>query len=406
MLHKNKLKYLAVTIASAFCFTIPISFIVKNCLTSPTLVSVGFKTAEVVDVSLKCNQEDGNQQIHFKPISATQHNTIQTVKDKKNAPSPTTSSPTSENFQSFLTDATERDLQDHYVNLHRYEFIIKPPRPCNAYLLILIHSAAKNFRARKTIRSTWGAVKHYNGVAVVSFFLLGRTDALMQKQIDTESQQNNDIIQGDFIDTYRNLSYKNVMGLHWTENYCNSTKYILKVDDDVLVNIYKFLSYLLMKSEKNEFGNYITCPFFGNRLPQRETEGKWYVSMAYYPYLNFPPYCRGFVYFLTSDVRKRLYEASRTVKLLWLDDVYVTGFIAFQAGVTHRNFEEGYSFQHFGWKSIGQGFRTSVFFLSKGNEQIWYEIWNDIQKLQSNMTLTGSTTSTASMTSTTLQKKV
>ena len=52
--------------------------------------------------------------------------------------------------------------------------------------------------------------------------ILGSTeDAKLQEDIEQENSDYHDIIQGDFFDSYRNLSYKNIMGKLWVSEFCS-----------------------------------------------------------------------------------------------------------------------------------------------------------------------------------------
>ena len=42
---------------------------------------------------------------------------------------------------------------------------------------------------------------------------------------------------GDFKEDYFNLTIKHVFALKWIASYCNDVSYILKADDDVIVNL-------------------------------------------------------------------------------------------------------------------------------------------------------------------------
>ena len=39
-------------------------------------------------------------------------------------------------------------------------------------------------------------------------------------EIEKEAKTEGDLVQGDFMDSYHNLSYKNVMGKLWASNFC------------------------------------------------------------------------------------------------------------------------------------------------------------------------------------------
>ena len=63
-------------------------------------------------------------------------------------------------------------------------------------------------------------------------------DGKLQAAIDEENLSHHDIIQGDFLDTYRNLSYKNIMGKLWVSEFCQAAQLVIKTDDDQYVDLY------------------------------------------------------------------------------------------------------------------------------------------------------------------------
>jgi hypothetical protein len=59
---------------------------------------------------------------------------------------------------------------------------------------------------------------------VKHIFLVGQSfNTTLNELIIQESKLYKDIIQGDFVDTYFNLTMKILMGLKWTHLYCYST---------------------------------------------------------------------------------------------------------------------------------------------------------------------------------------
>ena len=60
-----------------------------------------------------------------------------------------------------------------------------------------------------------------------------------QKQLEEESSKYGDIIQGDFLDTYHNLSYKATMGNLWVAEFCSQAQFVVKTDDDMYVDLYE-----------------------------------------------------------------------------------------------------------------------------------------------------------------------
>ena len=61
----------------------------------------------------------------------------------------------------------------------------------------------------------------------------------LQKNITKESKKYGDIIQGDFIDVYHNISYKAVMANLWVSEFCEQAEFVVKTDDDQFVDLYE-----------------------------------------------------------------------------------------------------------------------------------------------------------------------
>ena len=74
-------------------------------------------------------------------------------------------------------------------------------------------------------------------------------DKALQKQINKESEKHGDIIQGDFLDTYHNLSFKEVMGNLWVSEFCEQAEFVVKTDDDQFVDLYEV--YILTRTYLN-----------------------------------------------------------------------------------------------------------------------------------------------------------
>lgn len=126
-------------------------------------------------------------------------------------------------------------------------------RPCNKSttfknnsrnsVFIAIISAPGHFDKRSEIRQTW--ISQLNNQSVNGSlnlagygFVIGRsTDNDTNVKIEQESQTFNDILQIDMIDTYYNLTTKVVGLVNWLNNNCSSVDFVVKVDDDVFVNV-------------------------------------------------------------------------------------------------------------------------------------------------------------------------
>ncbi|XP_052233182.1 beta-1,3-galactosyltransferase 1-like [Dreissena polymorpha] len=104
---------------------------------------------------------------------------------------------------------------------------------------------------RLAIRRTWANDTYYRkmGVARV-LFLLGQVEDLeLQMKMEAEFKEYRDMLQGDFRDSYRNLTHKGVMGYKWITERCRNAKFILKTDDDIVVNMFILFTRVLPKFE-------------------------------------------------------------------------------------------------------------------------------------------------------------
>jgi len=88
-------------------------------------------------------------------------------------------------------------------------------------------------------------LRYYEMVKSVVIFTMGDSgDRIAENAVRAESRLYHDIVQQNFYDSYKNLSYKGIMWLKWIATYCHRAKYIVKVDDDIVVNIFNLALHL------------------------------------------------------------------------------------------------------------------------------------------------------------------
>ena len=121
-----------------------------------------------------------------------------------------------------------------------------PMKQADLYLVILVKSAAANFKQRKMIRKTWGKeTNRYSHFRTKTMFTLGRSkESKVQDMITKENNEFKDLIQGDFVDNYYNNTIKTLMSLRWVYEYCGSAKFYLFVDDDYYLSLKNLLLFL------------------------------------------------------------------------------------------------------------------------------------------------------------------
>lgn len=249
-------------------------------------------------------------------------------------------------------------------------------------LLILVHSSTGNFLKRQVIRDTWGKPSRKLRVA----FLVGRpvTDETNAK-LRTESLQNQDIIQGDFLDSYQNITYKHTMGMKYFIYHCIGAKYVLKVDDDIFVNTPKLKKFLTEEVSFHGAKDMILCITVVQARTLRSYRNKWRIGFEEYPKRYFPTFCRGMAILYSPDVLFNLYRmAQMNKKYVKLDDVFYTGITAAKIGYTsHSNIAPLMSFTYndgIGQAYIPSDFNSYLFIGSELSEKDIMKLWNRIQK--------------------------
>ncbi|CAC5376853.1 unnamed protein product [Mytilus coruscus] len=221
---------------------------------------------------------------------------------------------------------------DPFIHQHRYELLLNQNVKCkgkNVFLLVFVHMAPGNFDGRSLIRSTFGSVLKFHNKRIEHVFVLGTTgNATLQLEIEHESKRYMDIIQGNFIDSYRNLTYKLIFSLFWVNNFCNNAKFVIKMDDDIIINIPLIVPYLSEKLKAGKTVNVLECKTITKNIPVRERNNKWFITPEEYPFTRFLPYCAGHSSIMSIDVVRKMYRASKNVPYLWLEDVYGSGFLS------------------------------------------------------------------------------
>ena len=207
-------------------------------------------------------------------------------------------------------------------------------------LLILVHSAPANRGLRHTLRETWAS----NRLGLVkTVFVVGHpknkdlSDALRQ-----EGEQHGDLLQGDFLDSYRNLTTKHLFALSWAALRCNFASWVLKTDDDQFVDTLHLP--LLLSELKVPAGERLFLCQLLRRGPERDPGSKWFISEEEYPGSSYPPYCAGWAYLTNLPTINALLKAAPSLVQLWIDDLFVTGLVAATLDPPVQFYDWSYSF--------------------------------------------------------------
>uniref|UniRef100_A0A8C5QI77 Hexosyltransferase n=1 Tax=Leptobrachium leishanense TaxID=445787 RepID=A0A8C5QI77_9ANUR len=220
------------------------------------------------------------------------------------------------NFQQFLL----------YRHCRYFPMIINNPKKCkgNITLLIVVKSIITQHDRREVIRRTWGKEIEVDGKNIQTLFLLGTAmkaeeRANYQKLLEYENKIYGDILQWDFLDSFFNLTLKEVHFLKWMNIYCHGVHYIFKGDDDVFVSPHNIVEYL----DTNPYPDLFVGDVLFKAKPIRKKENKYYIPTSLYNKSHYPPYAGGGGFIMTGSLAHRLYRASETLELYPIDDVFL-----------------------------------------------------------------------------------
>ena len=151
-------------------------------------------------------------------------------------------------------------------------------------------------------------------------FLLGQThNPKLDDLLQDEASFYEDIVFGDFIDSYRNLTRKMALGVQWAAKHCQA-EYVMKADEDSYVNIHELILWLKEYQRKQrQKPLYLGAAVIGAE-PYREPDNKFYVSEKEYPYATYPPYASGPGYAYSGKLLVKLSEALKVVRLFPNED--------------------------------------------------------------------------------------
>ncbi|XP_018429518.1 PREDICTED: beta-1,3-galactosyltransferase 1-like [Nanorana parkeri] len=211
---------------------------------------------------------------------------------------------------------------------HPYTFLINQPEKCrwpNPFLVLLVNVESYDGISRKTIRETWGDVSNYKDVDILRLFLVGQPPVMtsaVQRLLEEESAKYGDIIQQDFVDTYNNLTLKTLMGMEWVIKFCPNASYVMKIDNDVFLNV-DYLIHHLLHPELPARQNYLTGFLVSYTGPIREKMSKWYIPEELYPGDTYPPYPSGPGYVFSGDMARKIYQVAQGIRVISIEDAFI-----------------------------------------------------------------------------------
>ncbi|XP_006121019.1 UDP-GlcNAc:betaGal beta-1,3-N-acetylglucosaminyltransferase 9 [Pelodiscus sinensis] len=224
------------------------------------------------------------------------------------------------------------DFKRYLLNKDNRNFnlLINQPKKCRKtpegpFLLIAIKSVVEDFDRREIVRRTWGREGLVNGVQVQRVFLLGIPKnktalATWEILVHQESVMYQDILLWDFLDTFFNLTLKEIHFLNWADEFCSSVKFIFKGDADVFVNVENIIDFLEIYDPAKDL---FVGDIIYNAHPIRMKKSKYYIPETMYGLGTYPVYAGGGGFLLSNSTMRKLFQACQEVELFPIDDVFL-----------------------------------------------------------------------------------
>uniref|UniRef100_A0A7I4Y4H9 Hexosyltransferase n=2 Tax=Haemonchus contortus TaxID=6289 RepID=A0A7I4Y4H9_HAECO len=242
------------------------------------------------------------------------------------------------------------DFLDERLRVINYTIVPAPSSYCYKHFVVVVASRTNDSTRRTRLRNTYGRFGNE----------MPGTES-DEQAIEQEAKDHGDILQAKFVDSYRNLTIKNISAMRYVASVCTEVKAVLKVDDDVAWNVLE-TSLLVNSAAAN---GSIHCPQI-QKPPVRDPNSTWYISEEEFPGEMYPPYCCGFAYLIPVPALQTILNATKTERLIHMEDVFITGQLAQKSGVNHVNIMDRVSF----YRDDHRWFSEAIFTLVPDSQAI------------------------------------
>ncbi|XP_068117540.1 UDP-GlcNAc:betaGal beta-1,3-N-acetylglucosaminyltransferase 9 [Hyperolius riggenbachi] len=278
------------------------------------------KVSKISSQTLKPKKflETKEKAISTKLLSDAYNGGEETEKTKPTIPAVVTIAPF--DFQQYLKSKDQRN----------FTLLINQPNKCtkpseDSFLLIAVKSIVEEFDRRESVRKTWGREGVINGVRVRRVFLLGiprnsSVISMWESLMQQESHYYKDILLWDFLDTFFNLTLKEIHFLSWAAQFCSNVKFVFKGDADVFVNVENLISFL---QTQNPSADLFVGDIINHAKPIRSKKSKYYIPETVYGLGMYPTYAGGGGFLMSGVTMKKLSKSCQEVELFPIDDVFL-----------------------------------------------------------------------------------
>ncbi|KAI8783277.1 lactosylceramide 1,3-N-acetyl-beta-D-glucosaminyltransferase B [Biomphalaria glabrata] len=246
----------------------------------------------------------------------------------------TMSSSTSVPFQRFWKNLTDTSFYDPYIKV-----VTDSKSSCqntSSYDAIMaVHTAPNNTEKRSTFRWLYSDYQKTAPYKIKVLFFMGLvSNSTLQSEIIKENQQYGDLVQGSFVDSYRNLTFKAIFVYKWLDDHCRGLKLLLRLDDDVFTDVHHVFD-VWNKHGRGKEGVVLCDSVIYDKVRR---SGKWRVTQSEIQedLYNFN-HCMGYFAVLSPDLVHKMDQAGRMTLFFWIDDVFTYGFVANKVGAKFIN---------------------------------------------------------------------
>lgn len=222
-----------------------------------------------------------------------------------------------------------------YRHCRHFPMLLNVPGKCggpsnskDVFLLLVIKSSPPNYDRRDVLRKTWAAERLQNGVWIRTVFISGTSGQSFEKLrlnklLEVEHSEHQDILQWDFHDSFFNLTLKQILFLEWMEKWCPNAHFLLNGDDDIFANTDNMVEYLQGLNENDGSKHLFAGHLIQYVGPIRTQASKYYIPVQVQESDTYPPYCGGGGFLLSRFSARTIYNMSHSISILPIDDVYM-----------------------------------------------------------------------------------
>ncbi|KAK2810635.1 hypothetical protein Q5P01_000374 [Channa striata] len=233
----------------------------------------------------------------------------------------------------------------YYQHCRHFPMLLDVPDKCggannsaDVFLLLVIKSSPVNYDRREVLRKTWAKERMENGVWIRRLFISGTMDSghekkRLNKLLELEQREHNDILQWDFSESFFNLTLKQILFLEWMEGNCPKARFLLGGDDDVFANTGNMVQYLQSLKDNDGSKHLFTGYLLQNTGPVRWSGSKYFIPVQLQESELYPPYCSGGGFLLSGHTALVIFNMSKSITILPIDDAYL-GMCLAKAGLS------------------------------------------------------------------------